>query len=199
MLMDIALSSLLRDCGNLLESLFFQNGFLTVLIDLSILAASLVEPLPDVLANDDDCGCDQNRRHQVDQYRPKRHLKLVFFFFGLAKVLGIELNSFFGTQFSLDERNVACIGQETPLLERFFLDDLVDGALQNHQVVDSLLAVNHVEVLFHQLSGVFFCCTSHFVLASASLLEAPLKLRLVRVGKLCQGATMCNALLRAIR
>jgi len=28
----------------------------------------------------------------------------------LAKVLGIELNSFFGTQFLLDERNVACIG-----------------------------------------------------------------------------------------
>lgn len=105
----LVLSSLL-DCCDLLESFFFQDGFLTVRIDFSILATCLVEPFPDVLTDDDDCGGDQNCRHQVDKHRPKSHLKLMFLFFGLAKVLSIELNSFFGTQFLLDERNVACIG-----------------------------------------------------------------------------------------
>ena len=172
-----------------LQSLLFEDSLLAIAAD-RVLGVTSDELGPDLARNKNDEACDEQGDRNVGQ--PEQSTVLGLKILRLTEIFFVIIDAFFSTQTAFDHICVALVSQENVLL--FNSNDLVHNTLLEHEILNSLLVVNKVEVLAHELEflliSVRFDQVMHFVAAAASLLEASDQLSGLRTRQLSERAAL---------
>ena len=126
----------------------------------------------------------------------------LFFFHRLSKVMLIVFNALISVEALLDDGEVFVSEEISIFWSRFETNDALNYVLLEHEVLDTLLAMNKIKVATHDILLAFFTHSNfevwwHLITTSTGLLEATEKLGSLgpwKFGKAsAMGDTLCCA------